>query len=344
VNGLKLLAVALLLPGCRVTTESGLTVRDTVAAKVQAELTTVGDPGPLLQVPVPPCDGPCAAKVAVLDVDGVLFNINYTGPYSLGENPVATFREKLDAAAGDPAVKAVVLRINSPGGGVAACDLLRHDLLEFRRCTGKPVVAMLLDLGTGGAYYLATAADEIVALPATVVGGIGVVINLYYGSSSEQINVFDQSIRSGASVDMGSLTRKMTDEEKARFEAMAKQYHDQFKQAVLESRPHVRPDAPAFDGRVMTAAQAMAEGLIDATGYPADAVAAACRRAGLAKAQAVMYRRPNDPVRSLYAVSPNRPLHPTMIPLSVPGLDRAKLPLFLYMWQTDPSLVRLTGL
>src|SRR6516165_11443222 len=133
VKRFRLGAVGLLLAaGClsprRIEAETGLTVRTPVSAKVQAELTQASDRGPLVEVPVPPGDG-CAdgPKVAVLDLDGVLFNVNYTGPYSAGENPVAVFREKLDAAANDPAVRAVVLRINSPGGGVAAWDLRRHD-------------------------------------------------------------------------------------------------------------------------------------------------------------------------------------------------------------------------
>ncbi len=117
-------------------------------------------------------------RVAIIDVDGLILNTPFVGPLSCGENPVALFREKLDAVARDKCVKAVVLRINSPGGGVAACISMRHDLERFKACTKLPVVACLMDTAAGGAYYLASGADQIVAGPATVTGGVGVILNL----------------------------------------------------------------------------------------------------------------------------------------------------------------------
>ncbi|HEX4614037.1 MAG TPA: S49 family peptidase, partial [Urbifossiella sp.] len=124
--------------------------------------------------PVVVSAGTSATRVAIVDVDGLLLNSPFVGPLSLGENPVALFRERLDAAEADPCVKAVVLRINSHGGGVAACQTMRHDLERFKARCGKPVVACLLDTACGGAYYLASAADQVVAGEATVTGGIGV--------------------------------------------------------------------------------------------------------------------------------------------------------------------------
>ena len=138
--------------------------------------------------PVSPIAGPLkpvivengtAGRVAVLDVDGLILNTPFVGPMSLGENPVALFREKLNAIEADHCVKAVVLRINSHGGGVAACQAMRRDLEKFKARTGKPVVACLLDTATGGAYYLASAADQIVAGESTVTGAIGVLLNLF---------------------------------------------------------------------------------------------------------------------------------------------------------------------
>ena len=104
-----------------------------------------------------------APRVAVIDVDGLILNTPFVGPLSVGENPVALFREKLEAAAADRCVRGVVVRVNSHGGGVAACISMRHDLERFKANTGLPVVACLMDTATGGAYYLASAADQIVA-------------------------------------------------------------------------------------------------------------------------------------------------------------------------------------
>lgn len=247
----------LVLAGChhpfQVRTDSIIRVPDGVSGKVQMEIPGQIDAGPLLEVaiPSPQCEG-AKAKIAVIDVDGILCNLDYVGPYSQGENPLATFKEKLAAAAADASVRAVVLRINSPGGSVAAADLMLHEIYAFKKQTGKPVVACILDLGTGGAYYLACGSDTIVASPTAVVGGIGVVLNLYFAKLAMELhNVFDSSISAGPKIDMGSPTRKLTDEEKQLFTNMAQEYHERFKAVVNVSRKNVPKDAEIFDGRVM---------------------------------------------------------------------------------------------
>src|SRR5262249_53431806 len=147
-----------------------------VDTRVRVDIPPVAPAGPVQPVAIPPC-GP-GPRVAVIDVDGLLLNTPFSGPGSVGENPVALFREKLAAAEADPAVVAVVLRINSPGGSVAAALTMRGELERFKARKRVPVVACLLDLGCGGAYYLASASDQIVAGAGTVTGGIGVILNL----------------------------------------------------------------------------------------------------------------------------------------------------------------------
>ncbi|MFO0876007.1 MAG: S49 family peptidase [Gemmataceae bacterium] len=337
-----------LLAGCMpLRTESAVQMQGKMEARVRSEVQPLVDVGPLCEVAVPPVAAACPApaKVAVLDVDGVLTNYNNVGPFSLGENPVATFKEKLDACAADPTVRAVVLRLNTPGGGVAATDLMWHELVRFRQTTGKPVVACLLDLGTGGGYFLATGCDQIVAIPSSVVGGFGVVMNMYDANDAlGQFGWADRSIRSGDKIDMGSLIRKLKPEERTLLTDMARGYHERFKQVVTQARPRMDAKSDLFDGRVMTSQQALQAGLIDAVGYLDEAIALACRLGKTETAQTVMYRRQGDSARTLYASTPNRPVHTTAMPASLPGLDRTKLPLFLYMWLPDPTMLRLTGL
>ncbi|MHC4681972.1 MAG: Clp protease/crotonase-like domain-containing protein, partial [Planctomycetota bacterium] len=98
-------------------------------------------------------------KIAIIDVDGLMVNRQRRGFMQSGENPVSLFIEKLDKAAADRSVKAVVLRLNSPGGTVAASDIMHHSLREFKRKTHKPVIACVLSLGCSGAYYLACGCD-----------------------------------------------------------------------------------------------------------------------------------------------------------------------------------------
>src|SRR6516164_978355 len=194
-------------------TEDALSFDNTLPVHIRADLDPRASVSPLIEMPVEggcrPIKGP---RVAILDVDGLLLNQNLTGPYSSGENPVDLLREKLDAVARDPGLCAVVLRINSPGGAVTATDILWQEVQAFRARTHRPVVACLMDLGCGGAYYLATASDLILAHPTSVVGGIGVILNLY--NLQDTLNLFSivsQSIKSGKNIDMGSVLDALPD-------------------------------------------------------------------------------------------------------------------------------------
>ena len=172
------------------------------------ETPTPGNSGPVWGFTVPRHDAPCGPAVAVIDVDGILLNQDMSGPASAGENPVSLFRERLDAAAADPCTRAVVVRINSPGGGVTASDIMRHDLERFKENTRMPVIACLMDIGTSGGYYLATAADQIVAHPTTVTGGIGVILNLYnLAGVEEKYDIGYIPIKSplGGNIDSGTI-------------------------------------------------------------------------------------------------------------------------------------------
>ncbi|HXG10105.1 MAG TPA: S49 family peptidase [Gemmataceae bacterium] len=310
------------------------------------ETPPVSEGGPVVAMPV---GGVCleagGPRIALVDVDGLLLNADLTGPFSLGENPVALFREKLDAIAADPDVAAVVVRINTPGGGVTATDIMWHDLQAFRCRTGRPVVACLLDLGTGGGYYLATASDLIIAHPTTITGGIGVVLNLYnLQDTMAYFNVISQIIKAGPLIDMGTVTAALSDETRRLLQEMANEFQARFRRVVEQARPGVDPrEGTTFDGRVFTAGQALERRLIDRIGYLDDALDAARQLAGTPGAPAVLFHRRNDPGRSVYAVTPNVPLQSTFLPVSVPGLERSRLPTFLYLWQPDPTLERFGG-
>jgi protease-4 len=337
------------LAGCaaplKLVTDDRLAVVGPIKGNLTVELPpTSVTAGPVQEMPArdgPVCPG---AKIALVDVDGLLLNANLTGPYSAGENPVDLFGEKLDAAAADPEVCALVVRINTPGGAVAATDMMWHELQLWRAKTGRPVVACLMDLATGGGYYLASAADLIVAHPQTVTGGFGVVLNLYnLEDFMGGLQIVPQMIKAGKNIDAGSMTRQLGKEERQLLQAMADEFHERFKKVVRQGRPRVDTAGAAFDGRPFTAQQALERGLIDQVGYLDDAVAAARQKAGLPQARVVLFHRRNDPAHSLYATTPNVPLQATLWPISLPGADRSRLPTFLYLWQPDPTLERLGG-
>ena len=339
-----LLLAAPLAAGCfgrpfRIVTDNHLVTESVV----RGELPPQKDPDPIQPMQVAPgaCDAP---RIAIIDVDGLLLNDNMTGILSAGENPVAVFREKLDHVARTRGYCALVLRINSPGGGVTASDIMRRDLSQFRAQTGLPVIACLMDLGAGGAYYVATASSHVMAHPTTVTGGMGVILNLYnLQDTMAQANVEGTPIKAGQYVDLGTPIGPMDEEAKAILQQDANEFHDRFREAVRTSRSIMGPDADLFDGRIFTAIQAQQLNLIDSIGYLDDALHLARQTAGCPQAGAVLLHRPRDQARTPYDVTPNTPLQASLIPFSVPGLDRSRLPTFLYLWQPEPTMERLSG-
>ncbi|HEY2760969.1 MAG TPA: S49 family peptidase [Pirellulales bacterium] len=339
-----LMAASLGLSGCKCC--GGPTIHTEVCADghVLNEGATPGNSGPVHPMAVQNGDC-CGPSVAMIDIDGILLDMDMTGPGSAGENPVSLFRERLDAAADDPCTRAVVVRINTYGGGVAACDVMRHDLEMFKNRYGVPVVAYMQGTGTGGGYYIATAADQIVATPTTITGGIGVILNLYNIEDFLQKNdVHPALIKAGENIDMGSPMHTASDDQRTMLESIANQYHERFREMVLHARPSMnRPQEEVFDGRIFTASQALQLHMIDQIGYIDDAMQAAANMGGLSNPRVVMYHRCNDRARSVYSMTPNVPMQGEAAPMNVPALSRSRMPTFLYMWEPEPSMEKLGG-
>jgi protease-4 len=221
---------------------------------------------------------------------------------------------------------------------------MRRDLERFKARTGKPVIACLLDTATGGAYYLATAADRIVVGPASVTGGIGVVLNLFnLRELMGQLNVFPQPIKTGAMVDIGSSTRPLLPEEKDLLQVMADEFHGLLIADIRRSRPGIAADMTLFDGRIFSGSQAVQRRLADHVGDLDGAIQLAAGVGGVSSPQAVLYRRSNDPARSPHAVTANVPIHGAGLLPNVPGLDRSKMPTFLSLWQPELTMEKLGG-
>lgn len=347
------LVAALVLPaGCKpLQLTGGLRADADVEARFHGSVTvqvpTAPDPGPMLPVVLRPgAAGPGGPRVAIVDLDGLILNQNLVGLYSVGENPVSAFREKLECVAADPCVAAVVLRINSPGGGVTATDILAEELRRFRATTRKPVVACLMDLGTSGAYYLALGCDRILAHPTTVTGGVGAIVNHYnLQDAMAQLNVVADPIKAGERIDMGSVLGPLDDESRGLLQEMADGFRDRFLARLAQSRAGMSPaDIDAIrDGRVMATPRALALHLIDAVGYVEDAISEAGRLAGLEAPEVVLVQRSSAPGRSIYSITPNVPIQGEIVPFSYPGLERTKMPTFLYLWQPDPTVTKVGG-
>jgi protease-4 len=185
-------------------------------------------------------------------------------------------------AADDDAVKAIVLRIDSPGGDALASDLLRREVARART-KGKPVVASLGDVAASGGYLVAIAADAIVAEPSTATGSIGVfALKPDLSGLLAKLGVNVVTLRRGARADLRSPTRPWSADERALVERSVQAFYEGFKARVAEGR-RLAPDAVerAAGGRVWTGTQALERGLVDRLGGLEQALALARERAGL---------------------------------------------------------------
>jgi protease-4 len=252
-------------------------------------------------------EGHGRAKVLLVDVSGFLSD-EAPATVSIATPPprvplLVRFREELKKAAEDSDVRALVLRINSPGGTVTASDILYRELELFRRDRRLPVVAIMMDVAASGGYYVALAADRIVAHPTTVTGSIGVImLTMNAEGLLQKIGVSTAAIKSGERKDMGSPFRALTPDERRIFQSVIDGMHAQFVAKLVERRRIPADTARALaDGRVYTADQALAQNLVDQVGYLPDAIEAAKRAAGLDEARVVVYHRPREYRATYYA-------------------------------------------
>lgn len=245
------------------------------------------------------------AKVALIDVDGVITDEE---PFSLlhaEDSPVVAFVEKLRKAAEDPSVRAVILRLNTPGGEVTATDVMHHELIAFKTRRKIPVVAAMMGVCASGGYYLASGCDRIVAHPTAITGSIGVIAHHFsIAGLLEKIGVKVQPIQSGKFKDSGSPFRDLTDAEREMLQNLINQAYERFVGVVAEGRKHAltEPQVRALaDGRVFTAREAAEAGLVDRIGYLRDALSEAKELAQIKRAVLVMYSRRPDQTRNVYA-------------------------------------------
>ncbi|MGK2856195.1 MAG: signal peptide peptidase SppA [Thermoanaerobaculia bacterium] len=209
-----------------------------------------------------------------------------------------TLRE-LEAFADNDSIKAIVVRINSPGGAVAPSQEIHREILRVREETGKPVIASFDTVAASGGYYIAVACQEIIANPGSITGSIGVIAQWFnIEKLVEWAKVSPQTFTSGEMKDAGSPYRPMSDAEKAYYQRIVTQLHGQFVEAVIQGRSgkiaadEVRKIA---DGRVFTGQEANDLKLVDELGGLEDAVRRAAELSGIDGDPAVIYPKRDKP-------------------------------------------------
>jgi protease-4 len=209
-------------------------------------------------------------RVALVVVDGVITDSR-------------EIVDQLERAQRDPTVRAVVVRINSPGGGVAASQEIHGQLTKLRTAHGKPVVASMASVAASGGYYVASASDRIVANPGSITGSIGVLMQIPNVSGLlQKIGVRSVVIKSGEHKDLASPTRELTEGERRLLQEVLDDVHDQFIEAVMKGRKLTREKVAGLaDGRIFSGRQALALGLVDELGDLQDAIQRAGQLAGI---------------------------------------------------------------
>jgi protease-4 len=288
-------------------------------------------PGPLQEMQV---DGSGKAKVLLVEISGMISSQEKDG-FRSTPSMIASVKEQLTRAAKDEQIKAVVLRINTPGGTVTASDIIYHELKTFKANRKVPIVASIMDLGTSGGYYIAAAADRVLAHPSSVTGSIGVImLTVNAKGLLEKIGVDATAITSGPRKDMGSPFRTMTTEERAIFQGLIDSFYQRFLTIVQEGRSNLQMDQikRLADGRIYTGEQAKEAGLVDEIGYLEDAVAVAKKRAGLTEARVVTYQRPGEYSNNVYSKLAVPSGLAGLADFDLATLVRGGTPQFMYLW------------
>lgn len=247
------------------------------------------------------------AKIAQIDVRGVIVDSPRSALFGDGANPVDELVARLDRAAKDPEVRAVLLRINSPGGGVAASETMYKEVRRFRETTGKPVVASMGEVAASGGYYLSLAADETFAQPTTITASIGVIMpTVNFSRAMSHWGIVSRSIKSGDNKDLANPLEPMRDGQYAVLQGMVDEFYAGFRGLVVERREGRGLEMSRIDeltdGRVVTGAEAVRAGLVDHQGGVREAFARAKELARLPRATLVRYHgEGQNPPRSAYA-------------------------------------------
>jgi len=270
-------------------------------------------------------------RIAIIDITGFIAS-GSRGLFSWKGTTVADVKEKLERAAADSRVRAVILRINSPGGSVTACDMIHQELLDFKSQTGKAVVACFMDLAASGGYYVALAADHIIAAPTTVTGSVGVIMEFVNVQGLfGKIGLRAEVIKSGEKKDIGSPTRAMSAEEREILQGVNRALFERFLSVLREGRPQMSEEdiATISDARIFTAEQAAELHMIDGIGHLADAISKARALAGIRTADVILYRTHAHYNTNIYAgLNGNSGL----VERGMELLSHRTGPAFLYLW------------
>jgi len=290
--------------------------------------------GPLQEIVL---EGTGEQKVLVMTISGVISDQPKEKLLRSRPSMVQEVVTHLKRAEQDPAIKALLLKVDSPGGGVTASDIIYHEINAYKERTGVKMVVAMMNLAASGGYYISLPADWIVAHPTTVTGSIGVIFARPQVSGFMEKYGFAMNVsKSGTHKDMGSPFRPTNAGDEAIFQGLTDQMANRFHRLVKQHRK-VNADqmASIATARVYLAPEAQTLGLVDQIGYLNDAVAKARSLAGLGEdAQVIAYRRYESEEDNIYspAMESSGALHNGDVAPALSALVGAQEAGFYYIW------------
>lgn len=246
-------------------------------------------------------------RIAVLHIRGTILNMEGNWLNASQYNHNLTINS-LDSIRNDETVKGIIIRIDSPGGGVYESAQLSDKIAEIKRTRNIPVYVVMESMAASGGYYIAAGADQIYATEETLTGSIGVIMSgMNYSGLMDKLGVEDMTIKSGEMKDVGSLTRETTKKDLEVLQELVDNMYERFVDVVVEGRDMDRAKVYKLaDGRIYDGAQAKNNGLVDKLGYYDEALADFEKAYGLQEAEVFSYDNMGlDKISQLFMKSAN---------------------------------------
>ena len=281
-------------------------------------------------------EGSGTDKILLIPVNGLISDRPKKGLIHTSASLVEQIVSQINKAEKDKQIKAVLFKINSPGGTITASDLLYHEISLFKERTGTKITVSMMDVATSGAYYISLPADLIMAHPTTVTGSVGVIyLQPKVGGLMDKIGLGVDVKKYGKNKDMGSPFRDSSEEEQKLMQKAVNDFGERFIRLVQK---HRKPERQALSeistARVFLAEEALKLGLVDKIGYLSDAVKESKMLAGISKdARVVVYRRNEFPEDNYYNTAgiASEDLNISVINIELPESFSLKTG-FYYLW------------
>ena len=281
-------------------------------------------------------EGSGTDKILLIPVNGLISDRPKKGLIHTSASLVEQIVSQINKAEKDKQIKAVLFKINSPGGTITASDLLYHEISLFKERTGTKITVSMMDVATSGAYYISLPADLIMAHPTTVTGSVGVIyLQPKVGGLMDKIGLGVDVKKYGKNKDMGSPFRDSSEEEQKLMQKAVNDFGERFIRLVQK---HRKPERQALSeistARVFLAEEALKLGLVDKIGYLSDAVKESKMLASVSKdARVVVYRRSEFPEDNYYNTAgiASEDLNISVINIELPESLSLKTG-FYYLW------------